>query len=133
MSDHEEAAMRLTNKDVIATLLVAAVVVPYIGYLINGSMPFIEDARGMGATGLVLGVAAAIVAGRGAIDADADHRAALSCGVVAFVLGLATVWAETNEILLGFFIVSIVATWALGEYAAHHAPLDTGRPMARSS
>ena len=33
--------MKLTRKDLIATLLIAAVVVPYVGYLIWGEMPFI--------------------------------------------------------------------------------------------
>lgn len=33
--------MRLTWKDGLATVLVAAIVVPYIGYLAQGSMPFI--------------------------------------------------------------------------------------------
>jgi hypothetical protein len=35
--------MRITTTDVIATLLVAAIVVPYLGYLAWGDMPFIQD------------------------------------------------------------------------------------------
>jgi hypothetical protein len=81
--------MRITYKDVIATLLVAAIVVPYIGYLAWGDMPFIQDPRGMAATGLVLGLAAAAVAGRVAFDPDPMHRAALGSGVVALALGIA--------------------------------------------
>ena len=56
--------MRLKIYDAIATLLVAAVVVPYIGYLVAGSMPFIKDERGLSATGLVLGIIAFAVAWR---------------------------------------------------------------------
>ena len=48
--------MKLTLRDGIATLLVAAILVPYVGYLVNGEMPFIKDPRGMAATGLVLGL-----------------------------------------------------------------------------
>jgi hypothetical protein len=56
--------MRLTIRDAVATVLVAAVLVPYLEYLVRGEMPFIEDPRGMPATGLVLGAAAFLVAGR---------------------------------------------------------------------
>jgi hypothetical protein len=37
----------LTGRDAVATILVAAIAVPYIGYLINGSMPFVQDPTGM--------------------------------------------------------------------------------------
>jgi hypothetical protein len=63
--------MRITYRDVVATLLVAGVVVPYLGYLGWGRVPLLQDPRGMGAVGLVLGL----------------------------------------------FVVSLVLTWALGEYA----------------
>ena len=43
--------MKLTLRDGIATLLVAAILVPYVGYLVNGEMPFIKDPRGMAAPG----------------------------------------------------------------------------------
>lgn len=49
--------MRLTLRDLVATILVAAIGVPYVGYLVNGEMPFIKDPRGMSAVGLVLGAA----------------------------------------------------------------------------
>ena len=45
--------MKLGKKDLIATLLIAVVVVPYVGYLIWGEMPFIQDPRGMAAVGIV--------------------------------------------------------------------------------
>jgi hypothetical protein len=53
-------------RDWIATLLVAAIVVPYARHLVRGSVLFIQDPRGMAVTGLVLGLAAAAVLGRGA-------------------------------------------------------------------
>ena len=122
--------MSITYKDVVATLLVAAVVVPYIGYLVWGDMPFIEDPRGMAATGLVLGLAAAAVAGRAVFDREPMHRAALGSGVVALALGLAALWAETNEVLLALFIAAIVVTWALGEFASTRGSQASTRPMA---
>ena len=53
--------MKLKFKDLIATILFAAIAVPYVGYLINGEMPFIKDPRGMSAAGLVLGAVAFLV------------------------------------------------------------------------
>ena len=47
--------MRLTWKDAAATMLIAAILVPYFGYLARGSMPFIHDARGMAAAALIIG------------------------------------------------------------------------------
>jgi hypothetical protein len=35
--------MKLKLKDLLATILFAAIAVPYVGYLINGEMPFIKD------------------------------------------------------------------------------------------
>ena len=50
--------MRLKARDLVATLLVVAIAVPYVGYLIDGEMPFVKDARGMSAVGLILVVLA---------------------------------------------------------------------------
>ena len=53
--------MRLKSKDLLASILFAAIAVPSVGYLINGEMPFIKDPRGMSATGLALGVVTYLV------------------------------------------------------------------------
>ena len=57
--------MRLKLKDLFATVLMAAIAVPYIGYLVRGEMPPIEDAHGMAGTGLVFGAVAFFVLWRG--------------------------------------------------------------------
>ena len=44
---------KLSVRDGIATVALLAVLIPYVGYLIRGEMPFIEDPRGMAAVGLV--------------------------------------------------------------------------------
>ena len=36
---------KLTLRDVLATLVVAAVVVPFIGYSVRGSIPLVHDPR----------------------------------------------------------------------------------------
>jgi glucose uptake protein GlcU len=125
--------MRLTARNIVATLLVASIVLPYLGYLAWGEMPFVQDPRGMAAVGLILGLAAAAVAGRAALAPEPMHRAALGSGIVALALGIAALVAETSEALLALFVVAIVATWALGEIAALRRPVPTGRSMAHSA
>ncbi len=44
---------KLSVRDGIATVALLAVLIPYVGYLIRGEMPFIEDPRGMAAVGLI--------------------------------------------------------------------------------
>ncbi|MGY1669810.1 hypothetical protein [Geodermatophilus sp. SYSU D00710] len=124
--------MTSTTRNTIATVLVAAIVVPYVGYLIRGEMPFLQDPRGMGTVGLVLGLAAVAVTGRAAFAPGSPvHRAALTTGVVALALGIATVWSGTSEALLAVFIAAVVVTWALGEVAATRTTEHTARPLAR--
>jgi len=67
-------------RDLVATLIFAAVMVPYVGYVINRSMPFVKDPRGMSAVGLV-GLLLMIIAfggresfDRGFVAADRDCR-----------------------------------------------------------
>lgn len=124
--------MRSSTKNLVATVLVAAIVVPYIGYLLWGEMPFLEDPRGMAATALILGVAAAIVVGRAALDSAALSRAASATGGLALVAGIAAVWVGTSEGLLAACIGLIVLTWVLGELAYSGSRATAGRPMAHS-
>jgi hypothetical protein len=107
--------MRLKIRDLMATILVAAIAVPYIGYLINGEMPFIKDPRGMSATGLVLGVVAYLALRRGDLF-DRVGKAETGLAVLALVLGVvALALAETAaaEVLLAVFMGSILIVWAV--------------------
>jgi hypothetical protein len=121
--------MNITPRNVVATILVAAVVVPYAGYLVWGEMPFIKDPRGMAATGLILGLAAVLAVGRDALGPGPLHRTAQGFGIVTLGAGTAALLAETSEVLLAVFIVGIVCTWALGEMAAARDEVPEGRPM----
>jgi hypothetical protein len=115
--------MKLTLRDGIATLLVAAILVPYFGYLINGEMPFIEDPRGMSAVGLLLGVAAFLIAGR-ISTATTVGKVVLGVALVGLAVGIAALaLAETAaaEVLLATFIAAIVVAWAV--QMLHHAGL----------
>jgi hypothetical protein len=107
--------MRLKVKDLIGSILFAAIAVPYVGYLINGEMPFIKDPRGMSATGLVLGVVAFLVLRTGGM-LDRFRKVEIGLAVVSLVLGVvALALAETAaaEVLLAVFMGSILIVWAV--------------------
>ena len=112
--------MRLKMRDLVATVLVLAIGIPYVGYLVNGEMPFIKDPRGMSALGLVLG-AAAFLTFRGANEHDRVGTTQAVVAGLAAVLGIVTlVLAETAaaEVLLAVFMGSILVVWAF-EVADH--------------
>jgi hypothetical protein len=125
--------MRLTFRDGVATILVAAIGVPYIGYLIRGSMPFIQDPRGMAGTGLVLGVAAFLVLGLPNL-ATRLGKVELVLEVTALTAGVAAVaFAETAaaDTLLAVFMALIAAVWAVD--ILDHAGLMSTGPVQRTS
>lgn len=101
-------------RDLVATLLVIAIGIPYVGYLVRGEMPFVQDPRGMAGTGLVLGVVAFFVAAR-EVPPQLETSMTVT-SVVSLLLGIAAVaFAETAaaEVLLAVFMVSILVAWAL--------------------
>jgi hypothetical protein len=107
--------MKWSVRDGIASVLVAAIVIPYVGYVVRGEMPFIEDPRGMSAVGLVLGVAAFLVAGA-RINPGVWGKVEIALALITLTVGfVALVFAEAAaaEALLAAFIVMIVAYWAV--------------------
>lgn len=104
----------LTIRDAIATLVTAAVVVPFVGYSIRGSMPFLQDPRGMAGVGIVGVVLLAITFGPAAFRA---HRTGVILTVVCLValgFGIAALIAETSWTLLVPMAAGIVVLWILG-------------------
>ena len=123
--------MKLTLRDLVATLLVVAIAVPYIGYLMNGSMPYIEDPRGMSAVGLLLGAVAFLVM-RSGDELDRAGKAEAGIALVSLVFGLAALaFAETAaaEALLAVFMVSILVVWAM-EMLDHSGAVHWHGPTA---
>lgn len=126
--------MRLTVRDLVSTLLVVAIGVPYIGYLVRGEMPFIEDPRGMAATGLVLGTAAFLVA-RSGDRLDQVGKAEVGLAGVSLALGIAAlIFAEAAaaELLLALFMGSIAVVWLVemvdhAGYMPGHHPAHVAR------
>jgi hypothetical protein len=110
--------MKIGWRDGVATLLVAAVVVPYIGYLVRGSAPFIHDPRGMAATALVLGLAAAAVLGREAFRGTWGVAAAffaIVSGAVGVVTFIRAEEGALSEGLLAVFMATMVVACVLAE------------------
>ncbi len=110
----------LTFRDVVATILVAAIAIPYIGYLINGSMPFIEDPTGMAGVGLILGLAAAAVGGWIVLrEGTVTAITSAGLGIVSLALGIAALVGEnlfdptTRAFVLGGFMATIAILWAV--------------------
>ncbi|GGB92736.1 hypothetical protein GCM10010972_01780 [Cellulomonas carbonis] len=100
----------MKTKDVVALLLVALIAVPYVGYLVRGEMPFVQDPRGMSAIGLVLGVAAFLTF-RWGDQLDRLGWVEIALGVASFGLGVAALLlAETAaaEVWLAVFMASIL-------------------------
>ncbi len=106
--------MKLTMRDFLATLLVAAIVVPYVGFLIRGDMPLISDPRGMASVGLILAVAAFLVGG--VYGVGALGKAEWGLAFAALGVGVAAVlFAETSAAygLLAAFVVLVIVLWAV--------------------
>jgi len=107
--------MSLKARDLVGTLLVIAIAVPYVGYLLNGSMPFIQDARGMSAIGLLLALAAYMVLQRNDPD-DVTDRVEIALASASLGLGvLAVALSETSsaEVLLAAFAASVFVVWVI--------------------
>jgi hypothetical protein len=107
--------MRLKLRDLIGTVLLIAIGIPYVGYLLNGEMPFVQDPRGMAGIGLVLGAIAFLVMRSGdAMDRVGKMESGIA--VVSLILGVvALVFAEAAaaEFLLAVFMASILVVWLL--------------------
>ena len=107
--------MKLELRDLIGTVLGLAIGIPYVGYLLNGEMPFINDPRGMAAVGLVLGTVAFLVM-RSGDRLDRVGKVETGVAAVSFVLGVAAlVFAEPAlaDLVLAVFMASILIVWLL--------------------
>lgn len=126
--------MGLKLRDLVGSLLVLAIAVPYVGYLVRGEMPLVQDPRGMSAIGLLLGAAAFLVL-RSGDELDRFGKGEVGLAVVSLALGLAAlVLAETAaaEVLLAVFMGSILVVWLL-EIADHAGLVHAhGSPTAHA-
>jgi hypothetical protein len=111
---------RFTVSDAFAAVLVAAVVVPFVGYSVRGSMPFVEDPRGMAGIGLVGGLLAFAALGRNAFGKGAVGWAMTTLAVATLGVAIAAVIVETSWALLVPMVtgIALVATLAMLRRAA---------------
>lgn len=112
--------MRPTVRDVAASVLFLAVGIPYVGFLVRGEMPFVQDERGMSAVGLVLGTAALLVLRRGDPLRRIGTAGTALLGVTMAVGLVSLAFAETASapwLLAGFMGILLIA-WAV-ELADH--------------
>jgi hypothetical protein len=135
--------MKLGWKDAVATLLVAAIGIPYGFYLALGGVTFIQngdgstavgilDPTGMSALALILGAIAAVVGGWIVLgEGTVTGYVTAGLGVVSAVLGVlaligenlfnnSTIW----ESVLGAFMASIALLWAIA--VIRHSGVLTG-------
>ena len=133
--------MKLTRKDLAATVLVAAAVVPFVGYMAMGSMPFVQDPTGMAGLGLVLGLIAAAVGGWIAVGAGALTRyTTVGVGLASLVIGVLALVSENfldlavRQGLLIAFVATIFVLWAVAtlRHAAGAPEAPTGSRAAHA-
>jgi len=105
---------KLTIRDLITTLIVAAVVVPFIGYSVRGSMPFVHDPRGMAGVGIAGCLLMFAAFGRERLGTGAFEWFMVTLGVLTLGFGIAALVAETSWALLVPMVAGLVIIWAAG-------------------
>jgi hypothetical protein len=129
----EVEEMSFSRKDIVTTAAVAAILVPYLGYLLGADVPFVHTAREMAATALLLGIVAATAAGGPAYPGPHGRTAGWISALTAGGGTALIVWAEPgllSELLLALFIGSIVLVWRLvvpPQVAARNRTADSAR------
>jgi hypothetical protein len=104
---------KLTVRDLLATLIVAAVAVPFVGYSVRGSMPFVQDPRGMAGVGIVGALLAFAAFGRKAFGTGTFETVMVTLAIVTIGFGIAALIAETMWWLLVPMVGGLVIMWAL--------------------
>jgi hypothetical protein len=100
-------------RDVIATLIVATMAVLYLNVVGGASVWFIADARGVAATGLVLGLVACAVAGESVTVSKPGTWRTIAGFLVTGLVTAGVVTVISNSLAaLAVFMVVFVVLWA---------------------
>lgn len=118
--------MRLSRRDVLASLVMLAVVVPFAGYSILGSVPFVEDPRGMAGVALAGALALMWVFRRDTFAPGTVGPVVSLLATVTVVTALLAIVAETSWAMLVPAVGGVVALWAAG--LARHRHVTGGSP-----
>ena len=105
------APVRLTWRDGVATLLVGAATVLYLGHLLSVHMPSITDVGDVAAAGLLLGFVACVV-DKWTIKNTAVVRALSVLSLSAIGIGIAAMATE-SESLLAVFVGTLMTLWVV--------------------
>lgn len=127
--------MRLTWKDMVATVFTAGIVAVYIAFLQQAAWPLIGSVRGTTAVIMVLGALGGCAFGAaGDLYGKNLRPAARTYLVIANIVGLAALGAgvyalfTASEVALAVLFVATVALWLIA--TAHHlfgtAPTPVG-------
>ena len=103
-----------TIREVLAKVVTVAVLVPFAGYSIRGSMPFVEDPRGMAGLGLLGVLLVGVAFGLEAFRRPGTGPVMTALAAIAMGFGIAALIAETSWGLLVPMVLGLVALWAVG-------------------
>jgi hypothetical protein len=104
---------KLTIRDLLGTLIIAAIVVPFIGYSARGSMPFVQDPRGMAGVVIVGALLAFAAFGREAFGTGTYEWVMIALGALTIGFAIAALIAETVWALLVPALAGLVLMWVL--------------------
>jgi hypothetical protein len=100
-------------RDVIATLIMATMAVLYVNIAGGATVAFIADARGVAATGLVLGLVACAVAGESVTVSKPGPWRTIAGFLVTALVTVGIVTVITNSLgVLAAFMALFVVLWA---------------------
>jgi hypothetical protein len=115
-------------RDVIATLIVAALALLYVDVVGGSSIGPVTDARGVAATGLVLGLVACAVAGEAVMVHQTGTWRAIAGVLVPLLVTTGIVTVITNSTtVLAVFMALLVVLWAGS--TLHHLVIPVDRSM----
>jgi hypothetical protein len=105
---------RLTVRDLIGMLIIATAIVPFIGYSVRGSMPFVQDPRGMAGVGIAGCLLAIAAFGRKAFGTGSFETIMVALALLTLGFGIAALIVETSWALLvpmaaGLLAIGILA------------------------
>ena len=105
---------KLTGRDALATLIVLAAVIPFIGYSVRGTWPVVEDPSGMAGIGIVGALGAMWAFGRRAFGSGVYAATMTVLAAIAIGFGVGALIAETTWALLVPMVAGLAAVWLLG-------------------
>ena len=112
--------MRLSTRDLVATVFVGVAIVLYAAWLVGMDMPWFTEPGAVAVGVLVLGIGAslsAVVPGFAELlHGSRSYLAASSAvGLLAFIAGLWAVWAK-EPIGLAVLVVATLILWAMSTW-----------------